>query len=411
MNWRDRFSKFMYGRYGADQFSKFLLGLTIALCIISLFVPRRLGSLFSTLILLLIFYTYFRMFSRNIYKRAAENEKYMRILGSWRNKVANEKDLAGQRKYYHFYKCPGCGQRIRIPKGHGKIQIRCPKCNATFIRRSQFFMFGYVVINKPELKFKEFDVYKSFYCGLCYSLRSRYGFVGQFTLSYDMTFLVMLLTSLYEPKVAHSEHKCIRHPLKAQPMSSSIYSDYVADMNILLSYYKAMDDWNDDRSVLKLAFAKLLNTKHPDDSFDYAAKADSISSLLTELGTREKENETNIDVMAGLFGRIMSVLFVPKDDQWAASLSRIGFFLGKFIYILDAYDDLEEDIKKNHYNPFKSICNEQGFDDRIKGMLQMMMAECSKEFEYLPILENAEVLRNILYAGVWTVYYLSLIHI
>ena len=180
-------------------------------------------------------------------------------------------------------------------------------------------MFGYVVINKPELKFKEFDVYKSFYCGLCYSLRSRYGFVGQFTLSYDMTFLVMLLTSLYEPKVAHSEHKCIRHPLKAQPMSSSIYSDYVADMNILLSYYKAMDDWNDDRSVLKLAFAKLLNTKHPDDSFDYAAKADSISSLLTELGTREKENETNIDVMAGLFGRIMSVLFVPKDDQWAAS--------------------------------------------------------------------------------------------
>ena len=74
-------------------------------------------------------------------------------------------------------------------------------------------MFGYIVINKPELKFKEFDVYKSFYCGLCYSLRSRYGFVGQFTLSYDMTFLVMLLTSLYEPKVAHSEHKCIRHPL------------------------------------------------------------------------------------------------------------------------------------------------------------------------------------------------------
>jgi DNA-directed RNA polymerase subunit RPC12/RpoP len=82
------------------------------------------------------FYTYFRMFSRNIYKRAAENEKYMRILGSWRNKVANEKNLAGQRKYYHFYKCPECGQRIRIPKGHGKIQIRCPKCNATFIRRS-----------------------------------------------------------------------------------------------------------------------------------------------------------------------------------------------------------------------------------------------------------------------------------
>ena len=98
------------------------------------------------------------------------------------------------------------------------------------------------------------------------------------------------------------------------------------------------------------------------------------------------------------FSVALCLSFCSKRDQWAASLSRIGFFLGKFIYILDAYDDLEEDIKKNHYNPFKSICNEQGFDDRIKGMLQMMMAECSKEFEYLPILENAEVLRNIPFA-------------
>ena len=196
-------------------------------------------------------------------------------------------------------------------------------------------MFGYVVINKPELKFKEFDVYKSFYCGLCYSLRSRYGFVGQFTLSYDMTFLVMLLTSLYEPKVAHSEHKCIRHPLKAQPMSSSIYSDYVADMNILLSYYKAMDDWNDDRSVLKFAFAKLLNTKHPDDSFDYAAKADSISSLLTELGTREKENETNIDVMAGLSVALCLSFLFQKTTSGLLLLAALVFSLANlFIFLM-----------------------------------------------------------------------------
>ena len=195
-------------------------------------------------------------------------------------------------------------------------------------------MFGYVVINKPELKFKEFDVYKSFYCGLCYSLRSRYGFVGQFTLSYDMTFLVMLLTSLYEPKVAHSEHKCIRHPLKAQPMSSSIYSDYVADMNILLSYYKAMDDWNDDRSVLKLAFAKLLKTKHPDDGFDYNKKAEVISSLLTELGTREKENETNIDVMAGLFALCLSFLF-QKTTSGLLLLAALVFSLANlFIFLM-----------------------------------------------------------------------------
>lgn len=136
MGWRDRFTRFMYGRYGVDQFSKFLLGFTFVLCILSLFTRGSLGSLISTLVLVLIIYTYFRMFSRNIYKRAAENEKYMRFSSTFRRKFNTEKKIAGQRKYYRFYRCPGCGQRIRVPKGRGRIQIRCPKCNEKFIKNS-----------------------------------------------------------------------------------------------------------------------------------------------------------------------------------------------------------------------------------------------------------------------------------
>lgn len=262
-------------------------------------------------------------------------------------------------------------------------------------------MFGYVVVNKPELKFKEFDIYKGYYCGLCRSLRQRHGIVGQLTLTYDMTFLALLLSSLYEPEVTDEMHRCMVHPTKKHRMINTEYTDYVADMNVILSYYKADDDWKDDHSLLKLAFSKMIKKS----GNNYKEKSDAIASLLTELGTREKENETNIDIMAGIFGKIMALLFVPKHDQWSASLERMGFFLGKFVYILDAYDDLEADIKKNRYNPFKSICNEPDFDDKIKNMLTMMMAECSKEFEMLPIVENADILRNILYAGVWTVYY------
>jgi hypothetical protein len=158
-----------------------------------------------------------------------------------------------------------------------------------------------------------------------------------------------------------------------------------------------MDDWNDDHNFIKLLFAKIIKS----DTADYLEKSKAIASLLDELGTREKENETSIDVMAGIFGKIMAIVFVPRKDQWASSLERIGFFLGKFIYILDAYDDLNNDLKKNSYNPFKDICMNDDFDDRIERMLTMMMAECSREFEALPILENAEILRNILYAGVW----------
>lgn len=136
MSWKEKFARFMYGRYGVDQFSKFMLKATLVLCIVSIFLPQRVGSFISTLVLILIVYTYFRIFSKNIYKRAAENEKYLKFTGSFRKKYNTEKQIAGQRKYYRFYRCPGCGQRIRVPKGRGKIQIRCPKCNEKFIKKS-----------------------------------------------------------------------------------------------------------------------------------------------------------------------------------------------------------------------------------------------------------------------------------
>lgn len=262
-------------------------------------------------------------------------------------------------------------------------------------------MFGYVVVNKPELKIKEFDIYKGYYCGLCNALRKRHGITGQLTLTYDMTFLTILLSSLYEPDITDEMHRCIVHPMSRHRMISSKFTDYTADMNVLLAYHKAKDDWEDEHNVLKLAFSKLLQNK----TNNYERKSSTISSLLHELGTREKENETDIDVMAGIFGKIMAEVFAPQEDQWTPHLKKMGFFLGKFIYILDAYDDLESHLKKNQYNPFKSICTEPGFDDRIKTMLTMMMAECSKTFEFLPVLDNAELLRNILYAGVWSVYY------
>lgn len=262
-------------------------------------------------------------------------------------------------------------------------------------------MFGYIVVNKPELKFKEFDVYKGYYCGLCHSLKKRHGIAGQITLTYDMTFLALLLTGLYEPDIKEEHHRCISHPLTKHRMLYSEYTDYVADMNIILAYYKSLDDWEDDHNIIQLAFASIL--KHKCKS--YKEKSLAISDLLKQLHEYEKADSQDIDAVAGTFGKIMSIIFAPHDDTWAPSLQRLGFFLGKFIYILDAYKDIEKDLKKNRYNPLKNICNQPDFNDRIEQMLTMMMAECSKEFEYLPIIDNANILRNILYAGVWTKYY------
>ena len=137
MNWRDKFTNFMYGRYGVDQLSRFMLVITFILCILSAFIRV---PFFSLIILALIALIYFRMLSKNIYKRAAENEKYLQFISIFKGKKRagsyTTSQSAQQKKYYKFFKCPGCSQKIRIPKGHGKIEIRCPKCNTKFIRRS-----------------------------------------------------------------------------------------------------------------------------------------------------------------------------------------------------------------------------------------------------------------------------------
>ena len=109
-------------------------------------------------------------------------------------------------------------------------------------------MFGYVLAHKPELKMKEFYKYKAYYCGLCKVLKEKYGFLGQMTLTYDMTFLVMLLTSLYECNTNRAEQRCLIHPMKKQKMLYNDITEYAADMNIILAYYKLLDDWKDEKS-------------------------------------------------------------------------------------------------------------------------------------------------------------------
>ena len=111
-------------------------------------------------------------------------------------------------------------------------------------------MFGYVTIDKPELKGKKsFYRYKSYYCGLCRTLKEEYGFRGRMTLSYDMAFLVLFLTSLYEVPTKELQSHCPLHPVKKIPMLQNEISEYGAKMNILLVYFKCEDDWKDDKSL------------------------------------------------------------------------------------------------------------------------------------------------------------------
>ena len=264
---------------------------------------------------------------------------------------------------------------------------------------------GYVVVNKGDLRFREYDEYRGYYCGLCQTLKKRFGLAGQLSLSYDMTFLVMLLTSLYEPIDNREMKRCIAHPLKKQYCKSNEYTEYVADMTVLLSYYKCQDDWVDEKKLLKKVYGDILRGKSKKQRELYKKREEIIIENLKNLSMAEKNKEDDLDVVAGYFGNILSELFVVKEDEWSDNLRKIGYYLGKYIYIMDAYDDLEKDLKKGNYNPFsEKMCNTGNFDFLVKEVLTIMAAECAKEFEKLPLLNDVDILRNILYSGIWTKY-------
>ncbi len=130
---REKLMRFMQGRYGIDQFGRFLSWVTVALLLISLFAR---GRIWFWIAFALLVYQYFRVFSRNIPKRYAENQAYLKATSRVRNAVASQKRELEQRRTHHIYRCPNCRQKIRVPRGKGKIEIRCPKCQTTFVKKS-----------------------------------------------------------------------------------------------------------------------------------------------------------------------------------------------------------------------------------------------------------------------------------
>jgi len=265
-------------------------------------------------------------------------------------------------------------------------------------------MYGYVLVNKPELKFKEFDIYRSYYCGLCEALGERYGMKGKLAISYDMTFLVLLLNSLYEPSVSYVKEHCIVHPIGKHQKRRSFVTAYVADMDILMTYYKCIDDWNDERKVSQKLMAEAIRRNIRMIFAKYPQKCKQLRRTFKQLHLYEKCQSDDIDAVSSCFGDILGTIFAMKNDEWKDELESIGFYLGKFIYLVDAYDDIIEDIKDNRYNVLSFYKDRKDFDTFLETLLNALMAQCARHFERLPLIKDVEILRNIIYSGVWVRY-------
>lgn len=261
-------------------------------------------------------------------------------------------------------------------------------------------MFGYVTANKPELKMREFGRYKAFYCGLCRRLGKTNGAVSRLTLSYDMTFLILLLSSLYEPEEQQERHRCLIHPGKKQWMIYNPITDYASDMNVLLSCYHFQDDWEDERSIAGLCGAKVFAGRAKKIAGQYPRQAEAIREQLGRLAELEQKGITEPDAISRPFGELMAELFVYREDAFQDILRSFGFYLGKYIYLLDAFMDLEKDVKKGSFNPFRERADREDFEENVRQMLDGTIRQAVAEFEKLPLEQDLPILRNILYEGV-----------
>lgn len=261
-------------------------------------------------------------------------------------------------------------------------------------------MFGYVVANLDQLNPEQKARYRACYCGLCRALGKRFGALCRLTLRYDMVFLILLLNSLDEKDdFEESQFRCPVHPAQAQTGYENHYTLLAADLTLLLSRDKLLDDWVDERNAAAFAAAKVLNRSVKKAELRLPRQKEAFARGLKALSLLEKQGEPKPDLPARAFGEVMGEMFALSGHPYEKELRRFGESLGRFIYLMDASVDLKKDLKKERYNPLTLVPSE-----RHEEILQVMMAECVAEFERLPIKRDKELMENILYSGVWTRY-------
>lgn len=261
-------------------------------------------------------------------------------------------------------------------------------------------MFGYLTIYKDALSEDEKAEYQAYYCGLCRTLKKKFGLLSEIILAYDLVFLALLSNGLYEEPETERDTLCLMKMKKIGIVAADAL-DYAADMNLLLSYHNYIDQAHDSASKKAVKAVKRLKKVYRETAERYPRQKAAVEDYMRALSAYEKAPDDNPDTAANLTGRMLAEVFLEREDAWAATLRPMFFYLGKYIYLCDAYADVSCDLQSGDYNPYKALSERADFTDIARAHLESVMGECTRYFEMLPIFRHRSVLRNILYSGVW----------
>lgn len=267
------------------------------------------------------------------------------------------------------------------------------------------------MVEKPELRIKDFELYNAYYCGVCKSIGRRYGQAERFVLSYDAAFLALLLAGLSDDEDSFDRQHCMVHPVRRKTVVSNEDIDYAADVMLILAWHKIRDDVHDEGKLYSKALLKLTEGRYRKLKGIYPELCGKVEDGLDELTELEKRRCESLDEVSDSFACIMEAVIASagKCGQERA-LSEIGYHLGKWIYIIDAFDDLEDNIKNGVYNPLVYRYSFRGddenaaeFADRIREDVRrdllMHLSQMGLCADLLDLKKNREVIDNVIYMG------------
>ncbi len=260
-------------------------------------------------------------------------------------------------------------------------------------------MFGFVVTNPDKLTEEQNARYRGVYCGVCRAMGDRQGKAHRMALTYDLVLPVLLFSSVTRTGYEESEIRCGAHPFKKHTALRNEYTDFAADMNILLAFYKFLDDLKDDGGAVPAAEAAVFWDEAQALKEKYPALSETIDRCLAGIAAAEKRDEREADVPASLFGELLGSIFAYYDLPCRQALYDFGCSLGKVIYFMDAAVDIKADLKKGRYNPL--ITKNEA---ERRALLELQLGDCMMKYNALPLTQDKEITDNILLSGIWTGY-------
>ncbi|MEG2038724.1 MAG: DUF5685 family protein [Oscillospiraceae bacterium] len=274
-------------------------------------------------------------------------------------------------------------------------------------------MLGYIRPYKPEMKLKEFEVYKGIYCGLCKQLGKVYGPFARMTLSYDFAFLSMLGMAINDKEAVFEKQRCVSNPLKKKNVCVNTEDmEFTSAVAMLMIYYKLKDNFQDlgiKNKLLSYGAYPFIKPSYKKSREQLPVIENAIAEMTAQQYKLEKAHCASVDEAAEPTAKAMQLIagLLSDDAVQKRVLTRFGYLLGRWVYLIDALDDIEDDIKKENYNPFimkygltEIDCEQiKKIKQEAKPALYLTIAEIGKTYELLNINRYKTILDNIIYLG------------